>query len=202
MKPVVLSDKERWDWMSRKINNRRFLRKFWTISTLMLWCYEENQRFFSSTFLYKCYFLNWVQDGGIRTCIAWGIQVWKRSEKKNVAFLENVGLSRHWGQKHKSTILKSKSSLRLNFFDAEPDRIDKAHSSGERWVWIPRKLNRKFFQWKFRTIRLLMQENKTKIFWLNARLQALCSRSKLRWNKLEWWWPRKNSLKNGRNQNK
>ena len=46
-----------------------------------LWCIEQNQRFSSSLILYKC-FLDWVHDGGIRTCGGWAIQVQKWSDIK------------------------------------------------------------------------------------------------------------------------
>ena len=113
MKLAVMGDKGGWNWMSRKIIDRTFFGNFGLSGPL---CNEQNQRFFTSILLYKCYVLDLLHDGGIRTCSGWGIRVCKMSEIKKVAHLGNFGLSRHGHKEHKSTILLLKKSLKLECF--------------------------------------------------------------------------------------
>ena len=69
---------------SLRLNVEKFINKmfFGNFGLSGLWYNEQNQRFFTSILLYKCYVLDWVHDGGIRTCSSWAIQVWKLTELK------------------------------------------------------------------------------------------------------------------------
>ena len=77
MKPVVMSDKWGWVWISRK-NIIKFL--FGNFALSWLWFNNQNPRFFTSVLLCKCYVLDWVLDVRIRTCSGLGIQVSIMSE--------------------------------------------------------------------------------------------------------------------------
>ena len=186
--------------MSLNVEKNYWLVFFGSFGLSGLWYNEQNQLFFTSKLLYKCYVLDWVLDGGIQTCSSWEIQLWKLSEFKKVALLGNFELSRHWCKEHKSTILLSKILLQPEIFcDANPDRRDKACCSAELYIWISRKIKMNFF-WNFRTLRILMQERKTMIVYLNTRVQVLCFRLRFWWQTSNWWWLRIKSLNIERNQ--
>ena len=56
----------------------------------------------------------------------------KGAKFKKVAYLEKFGLSKHQCKEHNSTFVPPKTSLKLKlFFDADPDRRDKACKFGE-----------------------------------------------------------------------
>ena len=72
-----------YGWQKRMSLNvekiyQRFFRKFGLTGFLRK---EWNQLFLTTILFYKCYILDWVLDGGNRTCSAWGIQVWTFCEK-------------------------------------------------------------------------------------------------------------------------
>ena len=118
MKPVVMGHKGGWVWMWRKNTEKRVFSG--KIGLPGLWCNEQNYQFFASKFLFKCKFLFWIFDGGIRTCSGWAGQFWKWSEVKKVALLGYSGLSRHWCKEHKTTILSTKTSRPLKSFRCRP----------------------------------------------------------------------------------
>ena len=118
MKPLVMKDKGRWGWMSRKIFDKRFF--FGIFGPSGLQYNEQNQQFLISILLYKFYVSDCVHDGGNRTLSGWRLKVQKLSELKKVALLRNFPQPRQWCNEHKLTILPSKSFLKLECFRCRP----------------------------------------------------------------------------------
>ena len=139
------------------------------------WCNEQSERFFTSIFLYKCFALNWVLDGGIRICSGWRIQVWNLSEMdKNYTFrkFRTVGTLMQGLHIDNSAIEKFSITRKLSMLTlmGEIKRVVLVKDKFE----YREKL--KCFRWKFRTIRILMKGRKTITFSLITRLQVLCVR--------------------------
>ena len=136
MKPVVISDKGGRVWKStifwEEVSYRNFVLSG-------LWCNEQNQGFFSSLLLYKC-FLDWVHDGGIRTGSGWAIQVrkWSEIKKSSTSWKFRTVKTLMQGTQLESSLIKNLSKSGV-FFDAVPNRRDEPCSFGELWVWIRRR---------------------------------------------------------------
>ena len=197
MKPVFKSDKGGRVWESENFWEGVSYQDF---VQAVLWCIEQNQRFFSSLILYKC-FLDWVQDGGIRTCSGWAIQVrkWSEIKKSSTSWNFRTVKTPMQGTQHGSSLIKNLSKSGVFSMPTPTEEIKPVilvsytfGFGGEKEI--------KCFPWKFLTIRILMLERKTMIVQLNTLLQVFCFRLKFWWRKSNCWWLRSKSLKIGRNQ--
>ena len=198
MKRIVMGDKGGWIWMSRKIIE--FF--FGNFGLSGLWCNEQNQRFFHSILL-QMFFLDWVPDGGIRTCSGWGRQGWKWSKIK-----KSSTSSKFWTVKTLMQGTQIDNSPIKNCFTTKKFSVPTLIQEMKPVVLVKyefeyrEKFKLKWFPWKCRTIRILMRERKTMIVELNTRLQVLCFRWRIWWRKSNWWWLRIKSLNIEGNQNK
>ena len=160
-----------------------------------MWCNKQYYQFFTSMLHYKCYFWNWVHDGGTRTCSRWGSQIWKCNEVKKS--------STPWKLRTVKTLMQGTpidnfpiKNLSTTKFFLMPSLIEEM----EPVVLVKfefeyrEKLKIGCFFRNFRTVRTLTQEKKTFIFKLNIRPQVLCFWLRFWWRKLKCWWLRNKSL--------
>ena len=164
MKPVVKSDIRRWVRMSKKIFDKSFFRKIWTMRTLM-------QRTKSTTSHLKAplqvFFLNWALDGGIRIYSGWGILMWKIREMKKSGTSLKIRTVRKLiqGTQIENLSIENLFTTWILYFFVPTLTVEiKPVISIENEFEKGEKLKMECFLLKFRTIKIVIKDRKTTSF--------------------------------------
>ena len=155
-----------------------------------------------SIFLYKLYFLNWFHPGGSWTCSVCGRQVskWRETPKNSTSWKILTVKTLMQGLQMDKSPIKNQSKTRFFSLKTLPGEQKSAFLLNHEFE-CREKPKMKNFLWKFRTIRILIQESKPMYFSTKIRLQVLCCWLKFSWRDSNWCWLGIKSLKNERNQN-